>query len=305
MTKLLIGLGGESGRFTDTVEIIDLESSSPTCQNLPSFPLATLGSFGGLGFQDQPMICGGYDSNKCYTLVENEWTPSPSLKTARYLAAVSKPPYSSKPQKLFVTGGSNQSSVEGLNTAEVLTEQGWETLPQKLPVTIYRHCQVHVNSTTVMVIGGLQNGSKSAKTFYFNTENDAWTEGPQLKNARDSHSCGRIRKDSNSPDFSIIVAGGNDGHTLSYVEILDHGSNQWRKGPDLPYPTENAQMVEDKKGGVVLVGGWKLPTLYANTLFQLPHGGEDAEWTVMEQKLKNRRENPVAFLVPDSIVTCS
>ena len=86
---------------------------------------------------------------------------------------------------------------------------------------------------------------------------------------------------------------------------MDHGSNEWHKGPDLPYPTENAQMVEDKKGGVVLVGGWKLPTLYVNTLFQIPHRGADAEWTVMEQKLKSRRENPVAFLVPDSIVRCS
>jgi hypothetical protein len=310
MTKLLVGVGAESGIFSDSIEIIDLESSSSSCQNLPTFPLATLGSFGGLGFDNQPMICDGDKVNKkCFSLEGTKWVYSQSLKTARYLVGISSSPYPSKSQKFFVTGGYDGGYSGGLNTAEVLTEQGWETLPQILPVTIYSHCHVLVNATTVLVIGGAQNGSRPSKsTFYFNTENEVWTKGPELKKERESHSCGRIRRNSNSQELSIIVAGGIvDLNWLSSVEILDPGSNEWRKGPELPFGISDAAMVEDQKGGVLLVGGGAeyANGQYLDTLFQLPHAGEDATWTHMEQKLKSARSQHVAFLVPDSIAKCS
>ena len=152
-----------------------------------------------------------------------------------------------------------------------------------------------------MVIGGFN----SSTTFYFNTENEIWSEGPQLNNKRSSHSCGRIKKDSQSQDLSVIVAGGSDGSSLSSVEILDAGSNAWRNGPELPVGIDLAQLVEVQEGGVVLVGGSSTWDEFLDTLFQLPHGGEDAEWIEMEQKLKIGRNQHVAFLVPDSITDCS
>jgi hypothetical protein len=95
---------------------------------------------------------------------------------------------------------------------------------------------------------------------------------------------------------------------LSSVEILNPGSNEWRKGPDLPFGIWDAQMVADQNGGVVLVGGSKGAwgnNKYLNTLYQLPHRGEDTEWFEMEQKLETGRKRHVAFLVPDSLVDCS
>ena len=307
--KLLVGLGLANEEATNSIEIIDLASPSRTCKNLPNFPSAFVGSFGGLGFKEKPIICGGVDggfSNKCFSLDGNEWISSPSLNTPRLSASVSPSPYPSKSQKFFVTGGYDDSGKH-LNTLEVLTEQGWETLPQKLPLTIPLHCSVLVNSTTLMLIGGWQNSELSSKTYYFNTEDEIWTEGPQLKNERYWHSCGRIRKNSQSEEFSIIVAGGFQGFfpILSSVEILDSGSNEWRKGPELPIGILSSQMVEDSNGGVVLVGGDSDSEGYLDTLFQLSHGGEDAKWIEMEQKLKIARKGHVAFLVPDNIVDCS
>jgi hypothetical protein len=202
--------------------------------------------------------------------------------------------------KLLLTGGFDESGSP-VNSAEILTEEGWESNIPSLPVTVYGHCMVTVNSTTVMVIGGWRNGY-SGKTFYFTFGEESWTEGPELKNKRIYLSCGKIRRNKESQEMSIIVAGGEDG---SSVEILDEGSNEWQTGPELPFDIIRSQMVEDQNGGVVLIGGYSLSVGNLDTLYQLPHGGQDAVWTKMEQKMKTKRWQHSAFLVPDNIVDCS
>ena len=146
----------------------------------------------------------------------------------------------------------------------------------------------------------------SGKTFYFTFGEESWTEGPELKNKRYLHSCGKIRRNKESQEMSIIVAGGQYGSsTLSSVEILHEGSNEWQTGPELPFGIGFSQMVEDQNGGVVFIGGYSSPGGNLDTLYQLPHGGQDAVWTKMEQKMKTGREEHTAFMVPDNIVDCS
>jgi hypothetical protein len=187
----------------------------------------------------------------------------------------------------------------------MLTEEGWESNIPSLPVTIYAHCMVTVNSTTVMVIGGFQNNQYSGKTFYFTYGEESWTEGPELKIERRDHRCGKIRRNKESQEMSIIVAGGYDGSYLSSVEILDEGSSEWQTGPELPFGIRDAQMVEDQNGGVVLIGGLSSSGDILDTLYQLQHEGQNAVWTKMEQKLKTGRSEHTAVLVPDNSVDCS
>jgi N-acetylneuraminic acid mutarotase len=210
-----------------------------------------------------------------------------------------------KDGKLLVTGGYDGSGSD-LNSAEMLTEEGWESNIPSLPVTIAGHSMVTVNSTTVMAIGGYQNNQYSGKTFYFTFGEESWTEGPELKNKRGWHSCGKIRRNKESQEMSIIVAGGWDGSSyLSSVEILDKGSNEWQTGPELPFGIVDSQMVEDQNGGVVLIGGYSSSAGRLDTLYQLPHGGQDAVWIKMEQKMQTGRHEHTAFMVPDNIVDCS
>ncbi len=108
--------------------------------------------------------------------------------------------------------------------------------------------------------------------------------------------------------MSITAAGGYnyDGSGyLSSVEILDEGSNEWQTGPELPFGIDSSEMVEDQNGGVALIGGWLTSGDILDTLYQLPHGGQDAVWTKMEQKMKTRRNSHTAFLIPDNVVDCS
>jgi N-acetylneuraminic acid mutarotase len=301
--KLLICGGYDPS--TDTCEVINLASSASICKNPPNFPAKIYQAIGGLEFKGNPIIGGGLQnaarSNKCYSLENNKWVSSASMNSVRVDAAAAQ----LQDGKLLVTGGFDASGSD-LNSAEILTEEGWESNIPSLPVTIYGHCMVTVNTATVMVIGGWQNGQISGKTFYYTFGEESWTEGPELKIKRDRHSCGKLRRKKDSQEMSIIVAGGWDGSSyLSSVEILDEGSNKWLRGPKLPFGIRLSQMVEDQNGGVVLIGGESSPYVYLNTLYQLPHGGQDACWTNMEQKMKTGRQDHTAFMVPDNIVDCS
>jgi N-acetylneuraminic acid mutarotase len=298
-SKLLIC----GGYKTDTCEVINLASSASTCNNPPNYPATVYAAIGGLGFKGNPILCGGFqngaNSNKCYSLENNEWISSASMNSVRAYAAAAQ----LQDGKLLVTGGYDGSGSY-LNSAEMLTEEGWESNIPSLPVTIYYHCMVTVNSTTVMVIGGVQNDQISGKTFYFTVGEESWTEGPELKNKRRYHSCGKIRRNKESQEMSIIVAGGSYSGSsyLSSVEILDEGSNEWHTGPELPFGIGYSQMVEDQNGGVVLIGGRSPSVDNLDSLYQLPHGGQDAVWTEMEQKMKTGRMQHTAFLIPDNIV---
>jgi hypothetical protein len=222
------------------------------------------------------------------------------MSKKRYLAAAAQ----LHDGRLMVTGGNNITIY--LNSSEIYGEEKWESKVPALPVTFYAHCLVTVNSTTVIAIGGKQNERTSGKTYYFTFGEESWTEGPEMKFKKHGQSCGKIRRNKDSQEMSIIVAGGAYGNDyLSSVEILDSGSNEWRTGPELPSTSVFSKMVEDQKGGVVLIGGYYPSNPSPDALYQLPHGGQDAVWTKMEQKLKIGRQSHTAFLVPDSSVDCS
>ena len=233
----------------------------------------------------------------------NEWVSFESMNQVRYLAAETQ----LQDGKILVTGGYNYTA---LNKAEILTEEGWDSKVPSLPVPIFDHCMVTLNSTTVMAISG-----GSVQTFYYTIGDESWIKGPELQIKRARPSCGKIRREKNSQEMSIIVVGGFDkGYEGDYydyyddiksVEILDEGSNEWRTGPELSFGIQFSQLVEDRNGGVVLIGGQSDLIGNLDTLFQLPHGGPDADWIEMEQKLNPGRRYHTAFLVPDSVVDCS
>jgi len=195
-----------------------------------------------------------------------------------------------------------------LNSVEILAKDGWQQIENNLPVAISESCMVLLNSTTAFLIGGKQNKCiYSSNTYLFNTAANSpkWFKGPKLNLDRKSHSCARIRKDSSSYQFSIIVVGGYNGNYMTSVEMLDEGASEWRHGPDLPSEISDASLVEDPAGGVILVGGQSNNDIHRQTLFRLSNGENDAQWVEMPQKLKVGRSRHTSFLVPDDVISCS
>ena len=69
-----------------------------------------LTSVGGLGLNDEPLICGGKNRStdllECFTYVNNDWVVHSELNIARDQAAISKLPNS---KGLFISGGKSIS----------------------------------------------------------------------------------------------------------------------------------------------------------------------------------------------------
>ena len=249
--------GGEiGGTYTNVVEIIDLESPNRTCNNLQNLPYIVKLPAGGLLSNGNPVVCGGdygYGPAKtCFSYQNPLWSDFPFMTWPRQYPAVSGSPYQNASHRFLVAGGAG-----GLNTGEILTDSGWQSLSSPLPVSISGHCMAHVNSTTVLIGGGYQNGFPiAANTYFFNTEKETWTAGPALKFARAYCRCGGIRTDYQSKDYSTIVVGGvsRTGRESS-SEILDSGASEWVKGPELPLGISSPSLVEFHDGGVVLLAG--------------------------------------------------
>ena len=80
-SKILVGLGisgSSQSSYVTKVEIIDLASNTSVCPTLPTFPTKLKTPFGGLGYQNEPIICGGLDNygnyqRTCRTLTGGTW----------------------------------------------------------------------------------------------------------------------------------------------------------------------------------------------------------------------------------------
>ena len=94
--KVMVAGGMLTGTVaSNVVNVVDLESTSTNCSTVAAFPSRSYGSFGGLGFDSGPIVCGGYfttSSNKCFSMKDGGWTPTFNLTEAkRYSASVTIP----------------------------------------------------------------------------------------------------------------------------------------------------------------------------------------------------------------------
>ena len=267
--KMFVSAGYTTGdALVEKVDIIDLENPNNVCNGWAVYPQYPAGSVGFLDPNGIPIICGGWnghDSDYCFNYnIANVWFVNSMLVYPRNYAAIAISNWLSQPQTVLITGTSN--TLYG-NTAEMLTERGWELVATPMPYSVHHHCSAMLDSKTGFVIGGFVNGSPSDKVLLFNSESKTWTYGPSLNIARHSHSCGKIIQGN---DYVIIVAGGeNNGGLLMSVEIFNNTTNSWSKGPSLPYAVALAGLAEDPTSGVVLVGGTSVAVAYMNSMIRL------------------------------------
>jgi hypothetical protein len=61
--KVMVTSGNTANGASDTVEIIDLETTRSNCQNFPLLPSDGRGGSGAFVDNAHPIVCGGYDSS--------------------------------------------------------------------------------------------------------------------------------------------------------------------------------------------------------------------------------------------------
>ena len=90
----------------------------------------------------------------------------------------------------------------------------------QIPFAVHHHCMVQLDSKSIFIIGGYQNGVKSDKTWIVDpTNNYQVKEGPTMKTVKWVHSCAKMK----IKEKTILVVVGNtlDGDLEDLVELLD------------------------------------------------------------------------------------
>ena len=196
------------------------------CNNWPNFPIRVEAAIGGL-IGDTVIICGGYDGggfvDECYSLTSEKAKLVTHMSVARYGAAS----IVLNDNTLWVTGGVNPVR---LASTEYVKETGTMVGPD-LPMVLYYHAMVAINSTFSMVIGGYSNGSSYASTFFFDHNEDKWINGPSLMQVRSSHAAGIVTDEVTDEHFVAVTGGSYSSEPIFYLdssEILQ--DREWVQG---------------------------------------------------------------------------
>ncbi len=286
-TKLIVIGGYNNSSYLNSVEVVDLENPSNTCNFISDYPVEE-GSMT-VGINDGLIkSCGGnHDTDDCYDYdpETSSWITSASLINARY-----------KPRSSFVNGiwlvsGDDGGSVDFPLTTEIWT--GTEFMPgPSLPIGMsFGHCQLTINSTHVFFVDTHETGN----AFLLDWPEQTWTELPTMTLDRTSVSCGLINNPENGIEAVIV----EDGVT----EIFSFRDETWRTGPATEsfYEASYAQI----RDSFVVVGGYSFDESdESDRIYMFDH--INYEWILMSQRLQvPRRVYPGVVAVPDEFVTCS
>ena len=206
------------------------------CNNWPDLTIRVWGAMGGL-IGNTVIICGGETSyygivsvEKCYSLTSEKATLVTHMSVGRTLAAS----IIFNHKALWVTGGYLELTLYPIASTEYITVTGTMLGPD-LPMALYSHAMVAINSTCSMVIGGLNSnapygspdGHYLASTFFYDHNGGEWINGPNLMQARGSHAAGFVTDEVTDEHF-VAVTGGDYGNILDSTEILQDG--EWVQG---------------------------------------------------------------------------
>merc|ERR1711860_314664 len=172
------------------------------------------------------------------------------------------------------------------------------------PTTVYGHCAIKINSTHGLVIGGKQDGSYSASTWFVDLTTTTFTPGPPMKIKRMYHGCTTFNLGTKT--FGIVGGGLNNGKEvrLDSTEIIDLDQNHppWTEGPNLPRRLNYVTLVETTQG-TFAIGGRGNDMKYRAEVLKLECPGDQiqsCQWQEMKEKLEVPRGEHVSFSLPES-----
>ena len=190
--------------------------------NVPRVEFAT----GGL-LQNSPIVCGGRDgqfkvSQDC--VVIGQQPEMKMIEKRQWAASVVLLDQST----LWIVGGTDER-YNDLRTTEFIKLGQPSVKGPDLPFTISNHSMIQYDEKSIYIIGGVQNGLTSKKTWIVNPKNGfKIKKGPALNKRREFHGCSKMTLNGRT---ILVVAGGFNSEHLDSVEILDPSENNvWTQG---------------------------------------------------------------------------
>ena len=293
------------------VLVINLDETQPdlVCDDLPPFPRSTNGVTGQLFHGKTPILCGGYYSTEylcdCYALTDGSWTSIEPLKTCRHhssSALLSLQTGGTLDEHMLVIGGSLGIGYY-TSTVEVFNGMTWQVgIVADRPKEQTQFCTVRINETNLISLGGVVGSAENS--FFYNSVENQWSEGPNLLKERNSLACGILNwfnPDTGVKEQVVVAASGDNlqDSELLFLEDYYKSGSGWVQGPTLPDEAYSGSMVEFEDS-VILIGGSEGVDGYHLYKLDSPFG----PWVDMEQTLPEKHDRGVAFLVPDDLVNC-
>ena len=210
--------------YSGICQVLDMNSSSIACPNLPSYPTSITLSAGGI-VGDSPIICGGLlpsgRVDTCYRFEKttNSWKLHASLnfKRSHNSGAVVK-------GALFIGGGmqtNNDRSVSDIASTDFIYSDGTVESGPDLPKAMHGHCMVTLPSGKVMILGG----RKMKSVYIFDPEDNTFTSGPSMSYERGHLGCAIFNSPQHDNRPIVLAAGGYDQLT---AEVYDYtNAEQW------------------------------------------------------------------------------
>ena len=188
------------------------------------------------------------DTFERYDPLANQWTPLPSLNSARsgMIGAVLN-------DQFYAIGGSTLSSVEIYDPSA----NSW-SFGSSLPEILYSGRAITLNGK-ILVFGGHDVSAEVSSVREYDPGTEEWTSKASMNTARHAHQIAVY-------DDKIWIMGGTDGSNyLSTVEIYDPATDSWSAGPNLTTPRHWAvAWVANEQ--LFIGGGRSNPSTYLDTI---------------------------------------
>ncbi len=209
-----------------------------------SFPLPTFGRFpvlrdlavgGAVKGGTLPIICGGnwgstrYDECFTFNTKTHAWTESGKMSEKKCCQAASVHPTLG----LVMTGGND--GKKNLNTVESTTDgKHFSSALPAMPIDNRHHCQVTVDSNTIMVFGGCTSRACTSQVaLKLNIAQKKWKKLPKLPTGRFGPGCGVV-KERGVPKRVVVsgghIPGGGVARITTKVEVLELSTLKWTSG---------------------------------------------------------------------------
>ena len=189
--------------------------------------------------------------------------------------------------KWWITGGEDDG--DRMTSTEVYDSSGLFIPYERIPEPRSHHNLISLNDDRAILFGDYY---LTNKTFFFDTTDERWTDGPDLNTPRANCVGGMLSFDNGTR--MVMAATGSGGLQSSEILNLDEPGS-WFFGPDMAYGFSYGTSVPVKNTFIVVGGYGELQ--YWDTIWK--YDIDVGNWTLMDQKLAIPRSSAAAFLVPD------
>ena len=242
-------------------------------------------------------VCGGFSGSgfesRCWMMENKSWQETARLSTRRYTHG-----FSTIGNKIIISGGRNGWDA-GVSSIEVYTKDGGKALGVNLPHRLHSHCQVSLNATTVLTIGGVKNGNPSTDTTTFiNVDEKKVSDGPPLIEARRAMGCTVF--EFNGKEYVVVVGGQNRLKSVEY--LAKDEPTKWMKGTDFPHGIEGPTLMPSESSlTFYVIGGSVQDNANKGAIYQSDCSGEsvtDCGFKKIETKIAGTHQG---FAVSDEM----